>query len=191
MSWGITKKALNSTVGTPEFKPLDEIIKEWATKDYRLEEFVSMSYEPQLIAEPSNGYYGFSRIDFEVPLGNFSLVHGGTFTPASNMTSFSVEHFLGDDVTVAYVVANGSVKEESSYIIYNAAIRTPMKESGQNIEGVHIELYHDGRNLSYYIDTDSLPTNKFEFTTDNFTVRADTAYPFLAGVEYTWFVGVI
>lgn len=34
MSWGEIKKALNSTVGTSKFKPLNEIIEEAVKKDY-------------------------------------------------------------------------------------------------------------------------------------------------------------
>ena len=74
MSWGEIKKALNSTIGTENFKPLDQIIKESIGT-------LGASLQEKTITEngeffPDDGFDGFSKVIVNVSEEGVSLIKG-------------------------------------------------------------------------------------------------------------------
>ena len=63
MSWAETKSAINSTVGTEKFKPLDKIVEDLILKTANTQA-ITITQDGHYL--PSEGYIGFSSVEVSV-----------------------------------------------------------------------------------------------------------------------------
>ncbi len=73
MSWGEIKKALNSTIGTPSFKPLDRIIREAISEGVKFQE---IEITKNGVYYPGLEHDGFSKVVVNVAIPTYSKYDG-------------------------------------------------------------------------------------------------------------------
>ena len=180
MSWAETKSAINSTVGTGNFKPLDKIV----------EDLISKAANTQAITINKNGYYlpsensiGFSSVEVSVPLPTgFTAIATGTFTLPDDASTYDIEHGLGIAPNF-FIVAADTYSVSTSYSGYIYL------QSGR-IFGDHTPF----RVLTWANNTitNSAVALGGTFSTEStITVPSDSSAKFKSGMRYRWICGVI
>ena len=203
MSWAETKSAINSTVGTEKFKPLDKIV----------EDIVLKVANAQAITINENGYYlpnedsiGFSSVEVSVKLPTgLSAIATGSFKPSSNITStLAIEHGLGVIPNFFVVAAREASLDQFIDSQYQATvIQTYIRNrfydkqnSGyyyEAISGLYATNYYSPYRIFGDKSLYTTPPDVYKYANDTtFTVTAySESYPFLTRYTYYWICGVI
>ena len=94
MSWAETKSAINSTVGTEKFKPLDKIVEDLISKVTKTQ---AITINENGYYLPSEGYIGFSSVEVSVlaTFPNISALAAGTVIPTGSQYRLTIEHGMG------------------------------------------------------------------------------------------------
>lgn len=201
MSWAETKSAINSTVGTDKFKPLDKIV----------EDLILKTANTQAITIDKNGYYlpgeeyiGFSSVEVSVPPSvetpiGFTAFATGTFTPASDLTGGQkqdIEHGLGVVPNFFYIMPKDLkyIGDATYQFIYSQFffIKTLYLYSGTSYSGGRFTIYTDGSTgmqlQKEYFNTSYVDDYVNETT---FEISPSSNIRFSGGTEYFWICGVI
>lgn len=127
MSWGEIKKALNSTLGTPQFKPLNVIIREAIAEGVRFQELEVVSNGEYT---PDTEHDGFSKVIVNVPIPSYETYDG--------------EVAMSGIITFTYVTVNYA--DETSVYTFQA-------EDGMTWEQFISSSYNNSNGCRfYYID---------------------------------------
>jgi hypothetical protein len=193
MSWVETKSAINSTVGTEKFKPLDKIVEDLILKTANTQ---AITIDKNGYYQPSDGYIGFSSVEVSVPPSaalpfGFSAFATGEFIPASDLLSIqNIEHGLGVAPNFFYIV-----RKTMDYVGYDHVVSQQFfVNNGLGISGVAYRLTHTtGTNISQLFEGLNKTQMGVVANDTTFQIKGNSASngPFAAGKEYLWICGVI
>lgn len=184
MSWAETKSAINSTVGTANFKPLDKIVEDLVSKVTKTQ---AITINENGYYLPSEGYIGFSSVEVSVlaTFPNISALAAGTVIPTGSQYQLTIEHGMG--VTPNFYL----LKAEDT----GASLETTVASKSNTILAL-ISYKMFAKQTLIYSQYNSSPQvsldGNFNFVADNVSFKANTGYTsfkFLGGHKYHWLCG--
>lgn len=183
MSWAETKSAINSTVGTEKFKPLDKIVEDLISKATKTQPITINENGHYL---PSEGYIGFSSVEVSVlpTFPNISALAAGTVTPTGSQYKLTIEHGMG--VTPNFYL----LKAEDT----GASLENTVANSNNILALISYKMFAKQTLIYSRYNTSqqaSLDGN-FNFVANDFSFEANTGYvsfKFLNGHKYHWLCG--